>query len=151
VTETSPPPGSRTDADLVGAFLTASRVLVAMAARSLTVATEEITVPQHRALVLLAVRGPQRTIDLADLLGVNSSTATRHCDWLQRRACASRACCKLRLVGPVHWDGLDTDEPFDSPRQAHPPIRTRAFYLPNGDQRHRRRRPCRRQGSQCIT
>jgi hypothetical protein len=45
VTETSPPPGSRTDADLVGAFLTASRVLVAMAARSLTVATEEITVP----------------------------------------------------------------------------------------------------------
>jgi hypothetical protein len=53
VTETSPPPGSRTDADLVGAFLTASRVLVAMAARSLTVATEEITVPQHRALVLL--------------------------------------------------------------------------------------------------
>ncbi len=52
MTETSPPPDSGTDADLVEAFLTASRVLVAVAAQSLTVAAEEITLPQHRALVL---------------------------------------------------------------------------------------------------
>jgi DNA-binding MarR family transcriptional regulator len=36
-------------------------------------------------LVLLASRGPQRITDLADLLGVNGSTATRHGDRLQRR------------------------------------------------------------------
>ncbi|MEP6464524.1 MAG: MarR family winged helix-turn-helix transcriptional regulator [Frankiaceae bacterium] len=73
------------DVDLVEAFLTASRVLVAIAARSLAAGDAEITLPQHRALVLLASRGPQRMADLADLLGVNSSTATRHCDRLQRR------------------------------------------------------------------
>jgi DNA-binding MarR family transcriptional regulator len=90
VTGTSSQRDSGTDADLVEAFLTASRVLVAVAARSLTVAAEEITLPQHRALVLLAARGPQRMIDLADLLGVNSSTATRHCDRLQRRGLIRR-------------------------------------------------------------
>jgi len=66
------------------AFLTASRGLVAVAARSLSVGDAEITLQQHRALVVLASRGPQRITDLADLLAVNSSTATRHCDRLQR-------------------------------------------------------------------
>jgi DNA-binding MarR family transcriptional regulator len=57
---------------------------VAVAARSLSVGDAEITLQQHRALVVLASRGPQRITDLADLLAVNSSTATRHCDRLQR-------------------------------------------------------------------
>jgi DNA-binding MarR family transcriptional regulator len=78
------------DTDLVEAFLTASRVLVAVAVRSLAAGNAEITLPQHRALVLLASRGPQRMADLADLLGVNSSTATRHCDRLQHRGLIRR-------------------------------------------------------------
>jgi DNA-binding MarR family transcriptional regulator len=80
----------RIDADLVEAFLTASRVLVAVAVRSLAVAAAEITLPQHRALVLLAARGPQRIADLAERLGVNSSSATRHCDRLERRGLVRR-------------------------------------------------------------
>ncbi|MEV4641334.1 MarR family transcriptional regulator [Actinoplanes sp. NPDC049548] len=78
------------DDDLVEAFLTASRALVGVAVRSLAAEAPDITLPQHRALVLLASRGPQRMADLATLLGVNSSTATRHCDRLQRRALISR-------------------------------------------------------------
>ncbi|MFF5229858.1 MarR family winged helix-turn-helix transcriptional regulator [Dactylosporangium sp. NPDC000521] len=78
------------DADLAEAFLTASRVLVAIAVRSLDAGDADISLPQHRALVLLAARGPQRMVDLAELLGVNSSTATRHCDRLQRRGLVQR-------------------------------------------------------------
>ncbi|GAA3343030.1 hypothetical protein GCM10020358_40190 [Amorphoplanes nipponensis] len=78
------------DAHLVEAFLSASRALVAVAARSLASGDAEITLPQHRALVVLASRGPQRMTDLADLLAVNSSTATRHCDRLQRRGLVQR-------------------------------------------------------------
>jgi hypothetical protein len=44
VTGTSPPPDIGSDSDLVEAFLTASRVLVAVAARC-DVAVEEITLP----------------------------------------------------------------------------------------------------------
>ena len=78
------------DGDLVGAFLTASRVLVAVAVRSLAAGNAEITLSQHRALVVLASRGPQRVADLAELLGVNSSNATRNCDRLQRRGLVRR-------------------------------------------------------------
>ncbi|WIM93028.1 MarR family transcriptional regulator [Actinoplanes oblitus] len=78
------------DADLVEAFLTASRALVGVAARSLAAGDAEITLPQHRLLVVLASRGGQRMVDLADLLAVNSSTATRQCDRLQRRGLVRR-------------------------------------------------------------
>jgi DNA-binding MarR family transcriptional regulator len=88
VTDAPPPPD--VDDDLVEAFLTASRALVGVAVRSLAAGDAEITLPQHRALVLLAARGPQRMADLAALLAVNSSTATRHCDRLQRRGLVRR-------------------------------------------------------------
>ncbi|AEV84373.1 ywhA-like transcriptional regulator [Actinoplanes sp. SE50] len=78
------------DADLVEAFLTASRALVGVAVRSLNAGDGEVTLPQHRALVLLAAHGPQRMADLAALLGVNSSTATRQCDRLQRHGLIRR-------------------------------------------------------------
>lgn len=71
------------DRDLVDAFLTASRVLVAVAARSLGAAKTEVTRPQYRVLVILASRGPQRIGDLAELLAVTSSSATRVCDRLE--------------------------------------------------------------------
>jgi DNA-binding MarR family transcriptional regulator len=63
--------------------MTASRVLVAIAARSLA-AAGDVTLPQYRALVVLASRGPQRSIDLAAALGVNPSSATRLLDRLSR-------------------------------------------------------------------
>ena len=63
--------------------MTASRVLVAIAARSLA-AAGEVTLPQYRALVVLASRGPQRAVDLAGVLGVNPSSATRLVDRLVR-------------------------------------------------------------------
>ena len=43
---------------VVDAVLTASRVLVAVAARSLAEVAEEVTLTQYRSLVVLASRGP---------------------------------------------------------------------------------------------
>lgn len=65
--------------------MTASRVLVSVAARSLAGHEEAISLQQYRALVLLASRGPQRPGDLASALGVDPSTATRLCDRLVRK------------------------------------------------------------------
>ncbi|MGE3234819.1 MAG: MarR family winged helix-turn-helix transcriptional regulator [Thermoleophilia bacterium] len=69
--------------EVVDAVLTASRVLVAVAAESLAAAErQDVSLPQYRVLVLIAARGPQRVADLAEALGVNPSTATRVCDRL---------------------------------------------------------------------
>lgn len=70
-------------------ILLASRVLVAVAAESLA-DLDEITLPQYRALVVLASRGPQNLSSLADILNVNPSTATRVCDRLVQRALLHR-------------------------------------------------------------
>ena len=67
------------------AVLTASRVLVAVAARSLVAAEDHVSLAQYRVLVVLAARGPQRLAALAEALGVNPSTATRVCDRLVTR------------------------------------------------------------------
>ncbi|MGH9020911.1 MAG: MarR family winged helix-turn-helix transcriptional regulator [Acidimicrobiales bacterium] len=77
-------------AELVDAALTASRVLVAVAARSMAEHESEVSLPQYRALVILASRGPQRPVDLADALGIDPSTATRLCDRLVRKRLISR-------------------------------------------------------------
>jgi len=76
--------------DLVDAVLGASRALVAVAARSLADLAEDVTLPQYRALVELAARGPQRPADLASALGVDPSTATRMCDRLVRKHLVQR-------------------------------------------------------------
>jgi DNA-binding MarR family transcriptional regulator len=76
--------------DAVEAVLTASRVLVAVAARSLAEVAEEVTLPQYRALVVLASRGPQGLTALAEALSVNPSTATRMCDRLIRKRLVTR-------------------------------------------------------------
>lgn len=70
------------DDPVVEAVLTASRALVAVAARSIAAAGGDVTLPQYRALVLIAGRGPQRLLDLADALDVSQSTASRMCDRL---------------------------------------------------------------------
>jgi DNA-binding MarR family transcriptional regulator len=73
------------ETNLVEAFVAASRALVGVAMRSLEAAGEEVSLAQFRLLVTLRSRGPQRVSELAALLGVNSSTATRHADRLTLR------------------------------------------------------------------
>jgi DNA-binding MarR family transcriptional regulator len=85
------PAGSVTQDDVVDSVLGASRALVGVAARSLGAAEEEVTLPQYRALVLLASRGSHRVLDLAQALAVNQSTATRMCDRLDRKGLITRA------------------------------------------------------------
>ncbi|MFB7947436.1 MarR family winged helix-turn-helix transcriptional regulator [Kitasatospora phosalacinea] len=63
--------------DLVTAVLTASRVLVAISARSLGEVAESLTLPQFRMLVLLHSRGAMSLSRLAEHLAVNPSTAMR--------------------------------------------------------------------------
>lgn len=70
--------------DLVDELLTASRAFVGLAVRSIAAAPVDITVAQHRLLVLLETHGPQSVGEVADRLGVNPSNASRHCDRLQR-------------------------------------------------------------------
>jgi DNA-binding MarR family transcriptional regulator len=78
------------DEDLVSAVVTASRVLVGVAARSLAGFAEEVTIPQYRALVLLAYRGSIRPVDLADALAITTSTVTRLCDRIERKGLVTR-------------------------------------------------------------
>jgi DNA-binding MarR family transcriptional regulator len=76
-------PAQDRESELADAVMRASRVLVAVAARSLG-AAGDVSLPQYRVLVLLAGRGPQRAVDLAAALGVNPSSATRLIDRLAR-------------------------------------------------------------------
>jgi DNA-binding MarR family transcriptional regulator len=76
--------------EVVNAVLAASRALVAIAARSLAAAHVDVTLPQYRALVVLTFSEHNRTIDLANELGVNSSTATRLVDRLIHRKLVRR-------------------------------------------------------------
>lgn len=76
--------------EVVDALLTASRAMVAIATRSLAETDQEVTLPQSRTLVLLASRGPQRIVDIAEDLGVAPSTATRMCDRLVRKGLLRR-------------------------------------------------------------
>jgi DNA-binding MarR family transcriptional regulator len=79
------------DDAVVDAVLRASRVLVSVAARSLAAVDQEVTLPQYRALVVLASRGPQRPSELAEALGVHPSTITRLCDRLTAKRLVRRA------------------------------------------------------------
>ncbi|WP_285753750.1 MarR family transcriptional regulator [Lentzea sp. NBRC 105346] len=74
---------SASDVDaLTDAVLTASRLLMAISARSLASVEETITLPQFRLLVVLDSRGAMKLTGLADVLAVNPSTATRMVDRL---------------------------------------------------------------------
>ena len=75
---------------MVDAVLSASRVLVALAARSLADLDEEVTLSQYRALVVLASRGPQGVAAIADSLGVTPPTASRLCERLVRKGLVRR-------------------------------------------------------------
>ena len=75
---------------MVDAVLSASRVLVAIAARSLADAGEDVTLTQYRSLVVLASRGPQTVAELADLVAVTPPTASRLCERLVKKGLIRR-------------------------------------------------------------
>jgi DNA-binding MarR family transcriptional regulator len=75
---------------VVDAVLSASRVLVAIAARSLADAGDEVTLTQYRSLVVLASRGPQTMATLAEAVAVTAPTASRLCERLVRKGLVRR-------------------------------------------------------------
>lgn len=77
--------------ELVEELLTTSRALVGIAVRSIAAAPVDVTVAQHRLLVLLAAHGPQSVGTVAEHLGVNPSNASRHGDRLQRMGLVQRS------------------------------------------------------------
>lgn len=85
----APTPDAAADL-VVDGLVAASRLLVAMTARSLAQLDANVTLPQYRALVVLGTAGPQRVVDLATELGVQPSTVTRMCDRLVRKHLVAR-------------------------------------------------------------
>jgi DNA-binding MarR family transcriptional regulator len=67
---------------ITDALLTASRLLMAISARSIADVDESITIPQFRSLVILSSRGSMNLATLAGLLGVQPSTTGRMVDRL---------------------------------------------------------------------
>jgi DNA-binding MarR family transcriptional regulator len=89
--ERETPAGPLGDVDAVTrAVLTASRLLVAVSARSLAEVEERVTLPQFRMLVVLSTRGATKLVTLADLLQVAPSTAMRMVDRLIAAGLADR-------------------------------------------------------------
>lgn len=76
--------------ELTDAFVTSARALVGIALRSVNASPVEITLMQHRVLVLLASKGERSVSMLAEQLGVNVSNASRVCDRLQRLGLVAR-------------------------------------------------------------
>ena len=81
---------STEEGPVLDAVLTASRALVAMAARSLADVGEEVTLTQYRSLVVIASRGPQGVASLAEAVAVTAPTASRLVDRLVRKGLVRR-------------------------------------------------------------
>ncbi|MFI5571557.1 MarR family winged helix-turn-helix transcriptional regulator [Streptomyces sp. NPDC051740] len=117
-----PPGGARDDVEAVTrAVLTASRLLVAVSARSLAAVEDRVTLPQFRMLMVLSTRGATKLVTLADLLHVAPSTAMRMVDRLiaagladRRTNPANRRETLLRLTG----EGRHTVEDVTARRRA---------------------------------
>ncbi len=75
----------------IEAVLSASRALMAIAARSMAAAEEQLSVSQFRALVIVGSQGPLHLAALAEAMGVHPSNATRACDALVQRGLLIRA------------------------------------------------------------
>jgi DNA-binding MarR family transcriptional regulator len=75
---------------LIDSLMATARMLVSLTARSLAQLDANVTLPQYRALVILAGSGPRRLVDLAAELSVQPSTATRMCDRLARKGFVTR-------------------------------------------------------------
>lgn len=80
------------DVDVVtNAAIAASRLLVAISARSIAAVEGTVTLPQYRLMVILATRGPMNLVALAELLAVNPSTALRMVERLTSAGMIERA------------------------------------------------------------
>jgi DNA-binding MarR family transcriptional regulator len=80
------------DADfdtLVDVALYTSWAFVALAVRAMA-SSSTLTIPQHRALLELALRGPQSLTSLSRLLGMPPSGTSRLCDRLISRGLVSK-------------------------------------------------------------
>lgn len=89
--ERAAPAGAMDDVEAVThAVLTASRLLVAVSARSLAAVEDRVTLAQFRMLVVLSTRGATKLVTLADLLRVAPSTAMRMVDRLIAAGLADR-------------------------------------------------------------
>jgi DNA-binding MarR family transcriptional regulator len=95
-------------------------VLVGIAVHSVNVAPVDVTVTQHRILVLLSGHGVLKINELADLLGVNQSNASRHCANLEnsglvtrRRSEADARAVEVRLTAT----GAEVLESVDNARR----------------------------------
>jgi len=93
----------------VDAVMLATRVLVAVSARSIAAIEDQVTLPQFRVLVMIASRGPLNLRSVADGLGVHPSNTTRTCDRLvaaglltRRDDPADRRNLVLELTGAGH-------------------------------------------------
>jgi DNA-binding MarR family transcriptional regulator len=73
----------------VDLFLAASRALVGVSARSLA-DVDEVTLPQFRALVVIAGKENATVSELAERLDIHPSSATRLCDRLVRKGLIRR-------------------------------------------------------------
>jgi DNA-binding MarR family transcriptional regulator len=91
----SPPPDGTEAPDgaadeVVTAVLTASRLLLAVSARSLASVEENLTLPQFRMLVVLDSRGAMNISRLGEHLDVTPSTAMRMVDRLAAASMLAR-------------------------------------------------------------
>lgn len=90
-----PPPPDRDGGDggvdaVTRALLKASKLLLAVSARSLAAVEDPVTLPQFKLLVVLAAHGDAKLVTLAERLGVNPSTAMRMLDRLIAAGLAER-------------------------------------------------------------
>jgi DNA-binding MarR family transcriptional regulator len=69
----------------------ASRALLAIVARTITPALEQVTLPQYRVLVVLVGAGPHRVGALAERLDALPSTFSRALDRLEQGGWVARA------------------------------------------------------------
>ena len=74
----------------VDAALVAARAFVGIVARSLAETDSQLTAPQLRVLMIVATRGPLNLTDLAAVMGVHPSNATRAADPLVVRGLLDR-------------------------------------------------------------
>lgn len=75
---------------VVDAVVRASRALVGITLRALASASDEVTLPQLRTLVVVSLQGAQTVSALAERLDVHASTMTRMCSRLVSRGLVAR-------------------------------------------------------------
>jgi len=77
-------------AEAADALVTASGALLAIAVRSVAAGPVDLTVAQHRVLVLVESHGVLSVNAVAEHLGVDQSNASRHCSRLARLGLVTR-------------------------------------------------------------